>query len=82
MIVRYLALNPVCADLADTPEEWPWSSYAATMGIAPVPAFLDVDGLLEVFGGGERGRTRLAQFVGEGLRDALGATSAKATAGV
>jgi hypothetical protein len=32
-----------------THESWPWSSYQATAGLAPTPAFLDRDWLLEQF---------------------------------
>ena len=44
-IAAYLALNPVRAGLADRPEDWPWSSYASLVGLAPAwslirPGFL------------------------------------------
>jgi REP element-mobilizing transposase RayT len=41
-VVRYIAANPVQAGLCAAPEDWPWSSYAATAGlgrVAPVPHF-------------------------------------------
>ena len=41
-ICRYVALNPVRAGLCPTPEQWPWSSYAATLGLTPAPSFLTV----------------------------------------
>lgn len=50
---RYVALNPVRADLVKRPEEWRWSSYSATAGLAPSPAFLAVGATLELFGEGE-----------------------------
>jgi putative transposase len=31
-LARYLAMNPVEAGLCAAPEEWPWSSYAVTLG--------------------------------------------------
>jgi putative transposase len=40
-LARYLPLNPVRAGLCRTPEDWPWSSYAATVGLRPPPRFLD-----------------------------------------
>jgi REP element-mobilizing transposase RayT len=43
---RYVVLNPVRAGMCGLPEEWPWSSYRATVGLAPVPAYFDVDRLL------------------------------------
>jgi REP element-mobilizing transposase RayT len=39
-VVRYIAANPVQAGLCASPEDWPWSSYAATAGLAPSPPFL------------------------------------------
>ena len=36
-VVRYIAANPVQAGLCAAPEEWPWSSYAATAGLASPP---------------------------------------------
>lgn len=68
-LARYVALNPVRAGWTASPEEWPWSSYAATVGLARKPAFLDVDGVLDLFGGGPRSRLRFAQFVGVGVGD-------------
>jgi putative transposase len=40
-LARYLPLNPVKAGLCRSPEEWPWSSYAAIAGMRPTPWFLD-----------------------------------------
>ncbi|HZD87975.1 MAG TPA: hypothetical protein VE088_08220 [Gaiellaceae bacterium] len=37
----YLARNPVKAGLCRSPARWPWSSYAATVGLAPLPSFVD-----------------------------------------
>jgi len=39
-VCRYVVLNPVRAGLVELPEQWAWSSYRATAGLAPVPAFL------------------------------------------
>ena len=48
---RYVARNPVAAKMCATPLEWPWSSYAATIGLAdPIP-FVDASCVLELFGG-------------------------------
>jgi putative transposase len=41
-VVRYIAENPVRAGLCARPRDWPWSSAPATVGMVPVPAFLDV----------------------------------------
>ena len=35
-LCRYIALNPVRAGLVDSPDNWEWSSYAATTGLRPV----------------------------------------------
>jgi len=37
-VVRYIAANPVRAGMCAAPDEWPWSSYAASAGlVAPQP---------------------------------------------
>jgi REP-associated tyrosine transposase len=38
--VRYVLLNPVRAGLCDRPEHWRWSSYRASIGLAPSLRFL------------------------------------------
>jgi REP element-mobilizing transposase RayT len=48
-IARYVVLNPVRAGMVETPGEWPWSSYQATVGDVPAPAFLATDWLLRAF---------------------------------
>ena len=40
-IVRYLALNPVRAGLADDPTGWKWSSYRFLQALHTAPSFLD-----------------------------------------
>jgi REP element-mobilizing transposase RayT len=47
--LRYVALNPVKAGLAERPEEWPYSSYAATIGVEAPPDWLDVEATLRLF---------------------------------
>lgn len=39
--IRYIALNPVVARRVERPEEWPWSSYRAGIGLAPPIPFID-----------------------------------------
>jgi putative transposase len=46
-VARYIVLNPVRAGLCTHPGQWRWSSYRATAGLEPAPAFLRVDWLLE-----------------------------------
>jgi len=64
---RYVALNPVRSGLVPSPERWEWSSYAATIGIARSPQFLDAAELLSHFA---RDRAtaidRFRRFVSEG----------------
>jgi REP element-mobilizing transposase RayT len=52
-LARYIVLNPVRAGMVATPEQWPWSSYSATAGLAQPPAFLAVDELRRAAGGRE-----------------------------
>lgn len=49
-VARYVVLNPVRAGLVDSPDEWRWSSYRATAGLAPTPVWLQVDWTLSQFG--------------------------------
>jgi putative transposase len=49
-VSRYVPLNPVRADLCELPEEYRWSSYAATIGLQEEPAFLDSLWILQLFG--------------------------------
>ena len=39
-VCRYVVLNPVRAGLVASPDQWPWSSYRASAGLAPSPSFL------------------------------------------
>jgi REP element-mobilizing transposase RayT len=65
---RYIALNPVRAGLCARPEDWQWSSYAARIGIVPVPEWLTLDPVLNDFGKTpEARRAAYRQFVEEGI---------------
>ena len=69
-VARYVLLNPVRAGLRQRAEEWPWSSYRATIGIEPVPSFLACDRLLELVAGtGAETQVRFRAFVDDGLGD-------------
>ena len=48
----YLAVNPVKAGLAASPEAWRWSSYEAAVGRTPAAPWLAVSRLLELLGAG------------------------------
>src|SRR3954464_13056724 len=49
-LARYLPLNPVRASLCGAPEEWPWSSYAATAGLRMSPWYLEAGAFLRILG--------------------------------
>ena len=65
VLCRYIALNPVRAGLVKSPDQWRWSSYAATIGRAPRPTFLTIDPVLHQFGDGSQAelRRRYANYV-------------------
>ena len=63
---RYVARNPVAARLCASPQDWPWSSYAATVGLADPISFVDASCVLALFGGPhELAVGRLRGFVEE-----------------
>jgi putative transposase len=63
-LVPYLSLNPVRAGLVDQPEDWPWSSYASLVGLAPQPTFIRPGFVLEQFHlDTSRGRMLLREYV-------------------
>lgn len=45
----YVFFNPVSAGIVTKPEEAKWSTYAATVGLAPRPSYLSIDWLLALF---------------------------------
>lgn len=45
----YVAMNPVDVGLARAPSEWPWSSYAGTVGLRKQHSFVDDAWLLRSF---------------------------------
>jgi putative transposase len=47
--IRYVVLNPVRAGLCRRPEQWPWGTYRALLGIEAAPAFFDVDLVMRLF---------------------------------
>lgn len=65
---RYIVLNPVRARLRRDPRHWSWSSYRATLGLAPAPAWLTVDWLLGQFGtSADAARRAYRSFVADGI---------------
>lgn len=71
-LARYVALNPVRAGLVERPEDWAWSSYAATIGLEPPPSFLSMNPALALFGLGDRAtlQRRFSTFVQRDCADA------------
>src|SRR5918993_1022553 len=47
----YIYLNPVSARLVTAPEDYEWSTYAATLGIRPLPKYISIDWLTALFDG-------------------------------
>ena len=72
-VCRYIVLNPVRASLVAHPEQWPWSSYRATAGEAPVPPWLTVDWVLSLGDSSTRASAerRYRQFVDAGLTESV-----------
>jgi REP element-mobilizing transposase RayT len=63
-LCRYVVLNPVRARMVREPGDWPWSSYAATAGLADAPAWLATDWVLAQFGhDAEQARASYGSFV-------------------
>jgi REP-associated tyrosine transposase len=66
-LARYVVLNPTRAGMCENAGAWRWSSFRATAGMEPVPAFLTIDWLLEQFGRNRSAaRAAYASFVAEG----------------
>lgn len=66
--IRYVVMNPVRAGLCARPEQWRWSSYRASIGLAPAPRFLDLERVLSCFGwDAVTSRDRLRRFIEEEL---------------
>ena len=66
---RYVVLNPLRGGLCARPEDWRWSSFAATAGFVRAPSFLAVQTQLALFST-RRDAAQLAYrlFVADGLR--------------
>jgi len=67
-VARYVVLNRVRAGACRTAGDWRWSSYRATAGTAPQPAFLTVGWLLRQFAPNrDHARARYRDFVARGM---------------
>jgi REP element-mobilizing transposase RayT len=63
---KYVARNPVEALLCERPEDWAWSSYAATIGLREQPSFIDPRPVLRCLGDPlEHARAALRRHVTE-----------------
>jgi REP element-mobilizing transposase RayT len=63
-LVRYIHLNPVRAGLVERPEEYPWSSHRAYLGLERI-SWLKQSLVLAYFGGEAEGRRRYAAFMSQ-----------------
>jgi putative transposase len=70
-LMRYIVLNPVRAGLCHLPHEWSWSSYAATVGTTPGPAFLNTGWVDREFGPQGDPVALYRSFVLEGLESPI-----------
>ena len=67
-VCRYVPNNPVEAGLCATAADWPWSSFAATIGLQKGPMWLKPDWVLGLFGTDlATARERYGKFVADGL---------------
>jgi len=68
-LIRYVVLNPVRAGMVEKAEDWQWSSFRATAGLAESPDWLETAWVLGCFGH-DRGRAaqEYAEFVRDGMK--------------
>jgi putative transposase len=60
----YAVNNPVMAGIVRNPADWPWSSYATTIGLANAFSFVDASIVVAQFGATpEQGIVALRQYV-------------------
>jgi REP element-mobilizing transposase RayT len=64
---RYIVLNPVRARMVERPEDYRWSSYRATAGLEPAPAYLTVSAVLANFIGAADPYAAYRDFVAQGI---------------
>ena len=67
-LCRYVVLNPLRVKARDRVDQWKWSSYRATAGLARAEKFLTIDWILSRFGSRKaEAQRRYREFVREGL---------------
>jgi putative transposase len=65
---RYIVLNPVRANICETPEDWIWSSYRGCAGLDFPPPFLAATQHLRLFGSTpSAARRAYREFVHDGI---------------
>lgn len=68
-LTRYLHINPLRADMVQSPEEYPWSSYRGYLGLETIP-WLTTDWVLSQFSkGSDKARRDYRKFVDLGKED-------------
>jgi REP element-mobilizing transposase RayT len=67
-LCRYVVLNPVRARLVKAVEDWPWSSYRATVGLEVAHPCLSTDWTLGQFSlERDKAKTQYSRFVADGV---------------
>ncbi|MBU1670204.1 MAG: transposase [Actinobacteria bacterium] len=71
-LTKYIALNPVRSGFVDSPEKWPWSSYAWMVGKETEHPLLSPARVLNTFGSGRaEAAVEYARYVTEGIEESL-----------
>lgn len=68
-LTRYLHVNPLRADMVQSPEDYPWSSYRGYLGLETIP-WLTTDWVLSQFSSeANKARREYRKFVDSGKED-------------
>ncbi|MBI4668229.1 MAG: transposase [Elusimicrobia bacterium] len=60
-LTRHIHQSPIKVKLAEPPEDYPWSSYRAFLGLDKIPSWLNPDETLKEFGLSDKERRRAYQ---------------------
>lgn len=66
-VMRYVMLNPVRAGMVVAADDWPWSSYRASIGTVAPPPWLRTDWIDGLVGSDDNRAAAFAQFVEDGV---------------